>query len=98
MKRFAIKLIPGDGIGVDVVNEAVRVLRAIADLHGGIDFAFDTLPWSCQYRLKTGHMMPADGMKILADCDAILLGAVGFPGVPDHLSLREVPKKRNFEE
>ena len=100
MKRFAIKLIPGDGIGVDVVNEAVRVLRAISELHGGIAFDFDTLPWSCQYRLKTGHMMPADGMKILADCDAILLGAVGFPGVPDHLSLRELllPIRVGFDQ
>ena len=100
MKRFAIKLIPGDGIGVDVVNEAVRVLRAISERHGGITFDFDTLPWSCQYRLKTGHMMPDDGMKILADCDAILLGAVGFPGVPDHLSLRELllPIRVGFDQ
>ena len=84
MKRFTVKLIPGDGIGVDVVHEAVRTLNALAEKHGGIAFDFQELEWSCQYYLKTGSMMPADGMKILADCDAILLGAVGFPGVPDH--------------
>ncbi len=100
MKKFTIKLIPGDGIGVDVVNEAVRTLRALAETHGGLSFEFDTLPWSCKYRLETGRMMPEDGLKILADCDAILLGAVGFPGVPDHLSLRELllPIRVGFDQ
>ena len=90
MKKITIKLLPGDGIGIDVVREAVRVLNAIAEKHGGLAFDFQELEWSCQYYLKTGHMMPDDGLKILADCDAILLGAVGFPGVPDHVSLREL--------
>jgi len=100
MQKFTIKLIPGDGIGIDVIHEAVRVLNALAEKHGGIAFDFQNLEWSCQYYLKTGHMMPADGMKILADCDAILLGAVGFPGVPDHVSLRQLllPIRVGFDQ
>ena len=100
MKKFTVKLIPGDGIGIDVIHEAVRVLNALAEKHGGIAFDFHNLEWSCQYYLKTGHMMPDDGMKILADCDAILLGAVGFPGVPDHVSLRQLllPIRVGFDQ
>lgn len=100
MKKFTVKLIPGDGIGIDVIHEAVRVLNALAEKHGGIAFDFQNLEWSCQYYLKTGHMMPDDGMKILADCDAILLGAVGFPGVPDHISLRQLllPIRVGFDQ
>ena len=100
MNKFVIKMIPGDGIGVDVIREAVRVLKALEQKHGGISFDFQNLEWSCQYYLKTGQMMPADGMKILADCDAILLGAVGFPGVPDHVSLRQLllPIRVGFDQ
>ena len=100
MQKFTIKLIPGDGIGVDVIREAVRVLTARAEKHGGVNFDFQTLDWSCEYYLKHGHMMPADGLKILADCDSILLGAVGFPGVPDHVSLRELllPIRVGFDQ
>ncbi|MBP5181428.1 MAG: tartrate dehydrogenase, partial [Lentisphaeria bacterium] len=100
MKEYTIKLIPGDGIGVDVIHEGRRVLEALAEKHGGIHFRFDTLPWSCKYYLETGKMMPEDGLKILSDCDSILLGAVGFPGVPDHVSLRELllPIRVNFDE
>ena len=100
MKKFTVKLIPGDGIGVDVIHEAVRVLEALARKHGGIAFDFQNLEWSCEYYLRTGRMMPSDGLKILADCDAILLGAVGFPGVPDHVSLRELllPIRVGFDQ
>ena len=62
MKTLKINLIPGDGIGVDVVNEGVRVLDALAAKHGGLKFAYDKLPWSCAYYLEHGRMMPADGM------------------------------------
>ena len=100
MQTYTIKLIPGDGIGVDVINEAVRVLNTLAEQHGGVKFDFQTLDWSCEYYLKHGRMMPTDGMKILADCDSILLGAVGFPGVPDHVSLRELllPIRVGFDQ
>ena len=100
MQTFTVKLIPGDGIGVDVIREAVRVLNHLAQLHGGVKFDFQELEWSCQYYLKTGRMMPEDGLKILSDCDSILLGAVGFPGVPDHVSLRELllPIRVGFDQ
>lgn len=90
MKSIKLNLIPGDGIGVDVIKEGRKILERIAELDGNIKFSFNELPWSCEYYLKHGYMMPADGLKILADCDAILLGAVGFPSVPDHISLREL--------
>lgn len=100
MKKFALNLIPGDGIGVDVINEGVRVLNALAEKHGGLGFEYNTLPWSCAWYLEHGRMMPEDGMTILRDCDAILLGAVGFPGVPDHVSLRELllPIRTGFDQ
>jgi tartrate dehydrogenase/decarboxylase/D-malate dehydrogenase len=100
MKNFKINLIPGDGIGVDVVYEGVRVINAVAQKTGRVSFNFNTLPWSCEYYLKHGRMMPEDGLKILADCDAVFLGAIGFPGVPDHISLRELllPIRTEFDQ
>ncbi|MBQ7208419.1 MAG: tartrate dehydrogenase [Lentisphaeria bacterium] len=100
MKNFRINLIPGDGIGVDVIAEGVRVLDAVAVRHGGLKFTYNKLPWSCAYYLEHGRMMPPDGMTVLRDCDAILLGAVGFPGVPDHVSLRELllPIRTGFDQ
>ncbi|MDO4574302.1 MAG: tartrate dehydrogenase [Planctomycetia bacterium] len=100
MKNVKINLVPGDGIGIDVVREGVKTLEHLAQLDGGIQFEFNHLPWSCEYYLKHGVMMPEDGMKILADCDAILLGAVGFPGVPDSVSAQELlfPIRRGFDQ
>jgi tartrate dehydrogenase/decarboxylase/D-malate dehydrogenase len=79
-------LIPGDGIGKEVVPEGVRVLNALA---GNYDFKveFTEFPYSCGYYLDHGVMMPEDGIQTLRAFDAILLGAVGYPGVPDHVSL-----------
>lgn len=100
METISLKLIPGDGIGVDVINEGKKILKRLEDVHGGIRFAMDELDWSCEYYLKHGSMMPSDGMKILEDCDSILLGAVGFPGVPDHVSLSGLllPIRQQFEQ
>ena len=99
MKRYKINLLPGDGIGVDVIHEGKRVMESLA-AKCGVFFDFKILPWSCEYYLRHGEMMPKDGLKILADCDAILLGAVGFPGVPDHISLRDLllPIRTEFDE
>ena len=99
MKTFRLNLIPGDGIGVDVIHEGKRVLDKVAQI-SGMSFQYNELPWSCEYYLKHGKMMPDDGMEILRDCDAILLGAVGFPGVPDHISLRQLllPIRVQFDE
>ena len=90
MKTYKIAVIAGDGIGPEVIAEAVKTLNAAAKLDGGFGFEFTEFPWGCEYYLKTGEMMPADGMETLKGFDAILLGAVGYPGVPDHISLREL--------
>jgi tartrate dehydrogenase/decarboxylase/D-malate dehydrogenase len=95
LSTYRIAAIPGDGIGVDVTAEAVRVLDAVLP---GIEWTeFD---WSCEQYLKTGAMMPPDGPVQLAGFDAILLGAVGFPGVPDHISLWGllIPLRRAFTQ
>lgn len=88
MKDYKIAVIPGDGIGPEVMAECVRVLEETAKLDGRFHFTFTTFPWGCEYYLKTGEMMPEDGMETLKGFDAVLLGAVGYPGVPDHISLR----------
>lgn len=90
MNKKHIALIPGDGIGPEVVEQGVRVLQAIEQLDERLQFQFETFPWGCEYYLQQGEMMPKDGMEQLAHFDAVYLGAVGYPGVPDHISLREL--------
>src|SRR5690625_3206398 len=87
MKNFKIALIPGDGIGPEVVAEGVKVLKAIEEMDSEISFSFKEFPWGCEYYLKNGKMMDDDGIDQLKAFDAIYLGAVGYPGVPDHISL-----------
>ncbi|SDK93666.1 tartrate dehydrogenase [Natronincola ferrireducens] len=87
MKKYKIAVIPGDGIGNEVTAEGVKVLDTFAALKGDIHFDYEYFPWGCEYYLKTGNMMDPNGLKILKDFDAILLGAVGYPSVPDHISL-----------
>ena len=90
MKRHKIAVIAGDGIGPEVIAEGVKVLTAAAERSGEYGFDFTYFPWGCQYWLETGRMMPADALETLKGFDAIFLGAVGYPGVPDHVSLREL--------
>jgi tartrate dehydrogenase/decarboxylase/D-malate dehydrogenase len=94
-----IALIPGDGIGREVVPEGVRVLEALAAPYG-FTVNFEAFPYGCQYYLEHGVMMPADGLKQLSGFDAILLGAVGDPNVPDHISLWGllIPIRRHFQQ
>ncbi len=84
--RHTIALIPGDGIGREVVPAAVAVLEAVGRRHG-LEFAWKDFDWGCDRYLRTGSMMPEDGVEQVRSADAILLGAVGRPDVPDHLSL-----------
>ncbi len=86
MKTYKIAVIAGDGIGKEVVPEGIRVLEQVGRAYG-FNFQWETFPWSCETYKETGRMMPEDGMDQLRGCDAIFLGAVGFPGVPDHISL-----------
>ena len=99
MKTYRIATIPGDGIGTEVVPEGIRVLEA-AGRKFGIGFTWDEKPWSCAYNAKHGRMMPEDGLAQIRGHDAIFLGAVGFPGVPDHVSLWGllVPIRREFRQ
>lgn len=100
MEKFSIALIPGDGIGVDVIREGRKVLDTICHLHGGLSISYTEFDWSCEYYLKHGKMMPDDGLDILKNFDTIFLGAVGYPGVPDHVSLWGLllPIRRQFEQ
>jgi tartrate dehydrogenase/decarboxylase/D-malate dehydrogenase len=83
---YRIALIPGDGIGKEVVPEAVKIIKALSKQHG-FEMSFTEFPYSCEYYLKTGSMMPEDGIAKLRAFDAIFLGAVGDFQVPDHVSL-----------
>jgi tartrate dehydrogenase/decarboxylase/D-malate dehydrogenase len=86
-KRYRIAVIPGDGIGKEVVPEGVRVLEA-AGSRFGIAFDWDELPWSCDYYARHGRMMPEDWFERIRHHDAMFFGAVGWPAtVPDHVSL-----------
>lgn len=82
-----IAVIAGDGIGPEVLKEGIKVLNQVAECDGGFRFEFTYFPWGCEYYLKTGKMMDEDGIEKLKAYDAIFLGAVGYPGVPDHISL-----------
>jgi len=87
-KTFRIAVIPGDGIGQEVVPEGLRVLDALATQSGGgLAFEIESFPWGSGYYLETGRMMDEDGLERLAEFDAIYFGAVGWPTVPDHVSL-----------
>ena len=87
MQTHKIAVVAGDGIGPEVIAEGVKVLNAVAALDGSFRFDFTHYPWGCEYYQQTGKMMADDGMERLAESDAIFLGAVGAPGVPDHVSL-----------
>lgn len=88
MTTYDIAVIPGDGIGKEVVPASIRVLDTLAQIHGGISFKWTYFPWNCEYYLKHGVMMPEDGIATLRNFHQIFLGAVGMPSlVPDHVSL-----------
>ncbi len=98
-KEHRIAVIMGDGIGKEVVPEGMKVLD-VAGKRFGFKLAWESYPWSCEHYHKTGEMMPKDGLEILKRYDAIFLGAVGYPGVPDHVSLWGllVPIRRGFQQ
>jgi len=97
MHRIAV--IPGDGIGKEVVPEGIRVLEAVGKRFG-IQFQWKFFSWGCEHYLSCGQMMPADGLELIKGYDAIYLGAVGAPGVPDHVSLWGllIPIRRSFRQ
>jgi tartrate dehydrogenase/decarboxylase/D-malate dehydrogenase len=98
-KTYRIAVIPGDGIGKETTPEGLRVLDAAARRFG-FALKLDHYDWSCETWKQTGKMMPDDGMARLAESDSIFLGAVGWPGVPDHVSLWGllIPIRRGFDQ
>ena len=98
-KKYNIALIKGDGIGIEVVDEALKVLN-IVEKHYDIKFNFQEFPWSSEYYFSHGEMMPENGERELSDFNAIFLGAVGHPDIQDHISLNGLllPIRRYFDQ
>ena len=100
-KTYNIAVIPGDGIGKEVMPEGVKALQAAQQAVGGFELRFEEFPWGTEFYLKTGKMMPPDGLKILEKLDAIYLGAVGLPALaPDHVTLWGLllPIRKGFQQ
>ncbi|HEX3882336.1 MAG TPA: tartrate dehydrogenase [Stellaceae bacterium] len=98
-KTYRVAVIAGDGIGKEVVPEGILAMEAAARRYG-FDFQWKEFDWSCETYAKTGRMMPEDGIAQLTPYDSVFLGAVGYPGVPDHISLWGllIPLRREFHQ
>ena len=99
MNTYRIATVPGDGIGKEVIPESVKVLNLVA-AKCGFQLKYKNYDYSCEHVKKYGKMMPEDGLERLRDSDGIFFGAVGYPGVPDHVSLWGllVPIRRGFQQ
>ena len=97
MKTHRIAVIAGDGIGPEVIPAGIEVIEKAAT---GIDLEFVEFPWGCEFYRRNGRMMAADGLERLQEFDAIYLGAIGDPSVPDHVSVWEVilPIRQRFDQ
>jgi len=99
MRTYRIAAVPGDGIGNEVIPESIKVLDAVA-AGCGFQLSYSHYDYSCKHFMDYGKMMPDDGLERLRDSDGIFLGAVGYPGVPDHVSLWGllIPIRRTFQQ
>ena len=99
MKTFTIAVIAGDGVGLEVVPQAKRVLEKTGHKHN-LTFAFQDFDWGASHFFRWGKMMPSGALDLLQPCDAILLGAVGHPEIPDHTTLNGLllPIRRAFDQ
>jgi tartrate dehydrogenase/decarboxylase/D-malate dehydrogenase len=97
--KYSIAVIPGDGIGNEVIPASLEVLDLLS-AQCGFELDYTNYDYSCELYKKSGHMMPKDGIDRLSDSDGIFLGAVGYPGVPDHISLWGllIPIRRSFQQ
>jgi tartrate dehydrogenase/decarboxylase / D-malate dehydrogenase len=99
METYRLAVVEGDGIGREVIPEGVAAIRAAGEVTGS--FAIETIPypWSCEFYATHGRMMDDDALDRMRDSDAIFLGAIGFPGVPDHVSLWQMllPLRQAFD-
>jgi tartrate dehydrogenase/decarboxylase/D-malate dehydrogenase len=95
MQRYRIAVYPGDGIGVDVTREAVRVLKAIEKVSGSFTLELTEFDWGSNYYARTGQVAPADFLEVMRPFDAIFLGALGDPArIPDHITLEPLIRLR----
>jgi len=90
MAKHRVAIIAGDGIGPEVIAEGIKVLSAVQAKIKNLSFEYEHFPWGCDYYLANGEMMPQNGLEILKGFDAIYLGAIGDPRVPDHISVRDL--------
>ena len=99
MVQNNIAVIRGDGIGIEVVEEGIKVLEAVSENYD-FQLSFQEFPWSSQYYMDTGAMMPSDGLDTLSAFEAIFLGAVGHPDIQDHITLNGLllPIRRKFDQ
>ena len=98
-KSHRIAVIPGDGIGTEVISEGIKCLNALSEIFKDLQFQIEYFPWGSEYYLRHGRMMPDDGLEILKNFDAIYLGAVGDPRIPDDVTLHGLllPIKFGFD-
>jgi tartrate dehydrogenase/decarboxylase/D-malate dehydrogenase len=98
MRKLAIAVLAGDGIGPEVIGAAQKVLQAVAPRHE-LEFSFEQFDWGAEYYFQHGRMMPPTALDVLRSFDAILLGAVGHPDIPDHITLNGMllPIRRGFD-
>jgi tartrate dehydrogenase/decarboxylase / D-malate dehydrogenase len=100
MRNYNIAVIEGDGIGHEVIPAGIRLIEEVQRRSSRFNCRWQAFPWGCEYYLRYGEMMPADGLAQLQSFDAIYLGAVGYPSVPDHISLWGLllPIRKGFEQ
>ena len=98
-KPHRIAVIPGDGIGKEVISEGIKCLKTLSEIFEDLQFQFEYFPWGSEYYLQHGRMMQEDGLEILKSFDAIYLGAVGDPRIPDDITLHGLllPIKMGFD-
>jgi tartrate dehydrogenase/decarboxylase / D-malate dehydrogenase len=99
MRTFTIAVIAGDGVGPEIIPHAKRVLEKVGHKYQ-VSFSFQDFDWGSNHFFRWGHMMPAGAVDLLQPCDAILLGAVGHPEIPDHTTLNGLllPIRRAFDQ
>ena len=100
MTEYNLAVIPGDGVGPEVVAEGTKILNALVRGKGELSFRYSEFPWGSDHYHETGLLMPEDGLDQLRACDAILFGAVGHPQIPDHVTLNGLllPMRRGFDQ
>ena len=99
MTVYRVAVIPGDGIGPEVIDQGIRVLQGLGRMYD-FDWEFTSFPWGSDYFFRNGHMMPEDGLETLRSFDAIYFGAVGHPDIHDHVTLNNLllPIRRGFDQ